>query len=35
MSKQTKFLLNEDQMPKAWYNLQADFPKPLPTVLHP
>ncbi|MBT3068256.1 TrpB-like pyridoxal phosphate-dependent enzyme [Rhodoferax sp. U11-2br] len=35
MSKQTKFLLNEDQMPKAWYNLQADLPKPLPVVLHP
>ena len=35
MSQQTKFLLNEDQMPKAWYNLQADFPEPLPVVLHP
>src|SRR5450830_1842121 len=35
MSKQTKFLLNEDQMPKFWYNLQADLPKPMPAVLHP
>ena len=35
MSQQTKFLLNEDQMPKYWYNLQADLPKPLPVVLHP
>jgi predicted alternative tryptophan synthase beta-subunit len=25
MRDQTKFLLSEDQMPKAWYNLQADF----------
>jgi len=22
-------------MPKAWYNLAADFPKPMPPVLHP
>jgi len=35
MSGQTKFLLQESQMPKAWYNLQADLPKPLPAVLHP
>ena len=35
MTQQTKFLLNESQMPKAWYNLQADLPKPLPVVLHP
>src|ERR1035437_863730 len=35
MSKQTKYLLNEDQMPKFWYNLQADLPKPAPPVLHP
>ncbi|WP_347330594.1 TrpB-like pyridoxal phosphate-dependent enzyme [Marinimicrobium locisalis] len=32
---QTKFLLDESQMPKAWYNLQADFPRPMPPVLHP
>ena len=32
---QTKFLLEESQMPKYWYNLQADFPEPLPAVLHP
>src|SRR5574343_1511933 len=35
MSGQTKFLLQESQMPKAWYNRQADLPKPLPPVLHP
>ncbi len=35
MSEQIKYLLNEDQIPKAWYNLQADLPKPLPPVLHP
>jgi tryptophan synthase beta chain len=32
---QTKYLLNESQMPKFWYNIQADLPKPLPAVLHP
>jgi tryptophan synthase beta chain len=31
----TKFLLDEDRIPRAWYNLQADLPKPLPPVLHP
>jgi tryptophan synthase beta chain len=35
MSDQIKYLLSEDQMPKAWYNLQADLPVPLPPVLHP
>ena len=35
MSDQTKFLLPEDRIPKAWYNIQADLPKPLPPVLHP
>ncbi|MFM2069574.1 MAG: Tryptophan synthase beta chain [Pseudomonadota bacterium] len=35
MSDQIKYLLSEAQMPKAWYNLQADLPVPLPAVLHP
>ena len=32
---QTKFLLDESKLPKAWYNIQADLPKPAPAVLHP
>lgn len=32
---QTKFLLEESQMPKFWYNIQADLPQPLPPALHP
>jgi len=28
-------VLEENEMPKAWYNIQADLPKPLPPVLHP
>lgn len=35
MSEQVKFLLDESRIPKTWYNLQADFPEPLPPVLHP
>ena len=35
MSKQTKYVLDEEQIPKFWYNIQADLPVPLPPVLHP
>lgn len=35
MSMQTKYLLEENQMPRFWYNIQADLPKPAPPVLHP
>jgi tryptophan synthase beta chain len=31
----TKYLLDESRMPRFWYNIQADLPKPLPPVLHP
>ena len=30
-----KYLHDEDQMPRAWYNIQADLPQPAPAVLHP
>jgi tryptophan synthase beta chain len=35
MTESTKYLLSEDRMPKAWYNLAADLPTPLPPPLHP
>ena len=35
VSSQVKFVLDETQIPKAWYNLTADLPKPPPAVLHP
>ena len=35
MSDQVKFVLDETQIPKTWYNLAADLPQPLPPVLHP
>jgi tryptophan synthase beta chain len=35
VSEQVKFVLDETHIPKAWYNLVADLPKPPPPVLHP
>lgn len=35
MNGQTKFLLGEDGIPQAWYNIVADLPSPPPPVLHP
>jgi tryptophan synthase beta chain len=33
--EQTKFILEEKDMPTAWYNVLPDLPEPLPPVLHP
>jgi tryptophan synthase beta chain len=35
VSGQHKFLLDESKLPKAWYNMNADLPVPMPPVLHP
>ena len=35
MSEQIKYVLDETHIPKSWYNLIADLPRPLPPVLHP
>lgn len=35
MTTPTKYLLQESQMPKFWYNIAADLPKAPPPVLHP
>jgi tryptophan synthase beta chain len=35
MSDQVKYLLEESELPTAWYNVQADFATPLPPVIHP
>ncbi len=32
---QKKVFLGEEFMPKQWYNLNADFPTPMPPPLHP
>lgn len=31
----TKYVLDESEMPRAWYNIVPDLPRPLPPVLHP
>jgi tryptophan synthase beta chain len=35
MSDQIKYVLDESDLPRAWYNIQADLPEALPPVLHP
>jgi tryptophan synthase beta chain len=32
---QTKFVLDEDRIPRSWYNIAADLPEAPPPVLHP
>jgi len=33
--QQTKFVLTEDRIPRAWYNINADLPEPLAPPLNP
>ncbi len=35
MSDQVKYVLDEERIPRTWYNLMADLPTPPPPVLHP
>jgi tryptophan synthase beta chain len=35
MADSIKYVLDEAQIPKTWYNIMADLPKPPPPVLHP
>lgn len=35
MADQTRFLLNESDIPRNWYNIHADSPLPPTPVLHP
>ena len=35
MAEQTRFLLNESDLPKYWYTINADNPVPQSPVLHP
>jgi tryptophan synthase beta chain len=34
-SRRTKFILDEDRIPRSWYNIAADLPVPPEPVLHP
>ncbi|MDX1605374.1 MAG: TrpB-like pyridoxal phosphate-dependent enzyme [Candidatus Competibacterales bacterium] len=35
MPEASKFLLDEEEIPRSWYNIAADLPEPPPPVLHP
>src|SRR4029079_17691892 len=35
MTRRTKFVLDEDRIPRAWYNIAADLPVPPSPYLHP
>lgn len=35
MNDSVKYLLDEEHLPKTWYNINADLPEPLAPVLHP
>ncbi len=35
MTEHTQYTLPDAELPKAWYNIQADLPFKLPPVLHP
>jgi tryptophan synthase beta chain len=35
MNELTKVMLDESEIPEAWYNIQPDLPAPAPPVLHP
>ena len=35
MSDSIKYVIDESRIPKAWFNIAADSPKPLPPALHP
>jgi tryptophan synthase beta chain len=35
MTRRTKFTLDEDRIPRAWYNIAADLPVPPQPYLHP
>jgi tryptophan synthase beta chain len=35
MSEKTRFILNESDLPRFWYNVAADMPVPPAPVLHP
>ena len=35
MTRRTKFILDEDRIPRTWYNIAADLPVPPQPYLHP
>jgi tryptophan synthase beta chain len=35
LTERTRYILDEDRIPRAWYNIAADLPSPPPPPLHP
>ena len=35
MSDSIKYTLEENKLPKTWYNINSDLPSPPPPPLHP
>ena len=35
MDRQLKYVLQESELPRQWYNIIADLPSPPPPPLHP
>jgi tryptophan synthase beta chain len=35
MDSQVKYILQESELPRHWYNIAADLPSPMPPPLHP
>ncbi|NQU09513.1 TrpB-like pyridoxal-phosphate dependent enzyme, partial [bacterium] len=35
MNERTRFDLDQQQLPRQWYNIAADLPQPVPPPLHP
>ena len=35
MTDSVKYFLDEEHLPKHWYNIAADLPEPLAPTLHP
>lgn len=35
MSDRLKYVLEEERIPRTWYNIAADLPEPLPPPIHP
>jgi tryptophan synthase beta chain len=33
--EQTKYVLEESELPRRWYNIRADMPNPMQPILHP
>ena len=35
LTERTRYILDEDRIPRSWYNIAADLPSPPPPPLNP